>query len=623
VASEQVIYEFGDFRLDPSRQQLTCSGSVVPLKARAFDLLVYFAEHAGALLDKATLMKAIWPNVVVEENNLSQHLSAVRHALGDGVHGSQFIVTVPRRGFRFVADVRQVHGTKSATTAHVAASVASPSVAVLPFANLSGDPAKEYFGDGMADQLIHLLSRVQGLKVPARTSSFAYKGKNVHVRDIARDLGVAAVLEGSVRSAGELVRVTAQLIDAASGYQFWSDSFEREFRDIFKLQDEIASAILGSLCSQMNVVLQPPARRAPPTSDPVAYRSYLQGLSMAYLMTAESHQRAVDMFRRAAELDPKFAAAFAAIAFMSVYRSMLGLPDALEEAARAAETALALDPGSGEAHAALGLVGIRRGAWLRAAAHLRAAQELGHRSDMLSSQFAHLHLPASVGHIQNTLRRLREYYRAAPAVPAIPTLLAAVTISLPLAAEATQQSLDYAELATDLGMPRSAGPLPVIRAYAALRLGRHEDAMRAARDLGDRLSAALAAAGGAEAIRIVHASLAADANKSKAIQALDAFKNAASPEQIGPELSMHVLAWYTMLGQLDRAYGFVEQVLQHALPRQMLGLFLPWIWLPELLPLRQDPRFQDFVGRLGLMPYWEEYGPPDDCELRGGRLICR
>ena len=243
TAPEQVVYEFGDFRLDPGRQQLTCDGSVVPLKARAFDLLVYFAEHPGELVDKTTLMRAIWPNVVVEENNLSQHLSALRQALGDGAQGRQFIVTVARRGYRFVADVRQLNGTKGATS-DVAASVKVPSVAVLPFANLSGDAEKEYFGDGMADELIHLLSRVPGLKVPARTSSFAYKGKNLHVRDIARDLGVAAVLEGSVRSAGELIRVTAQLIDAASGYHFWSQSYERPFRDIFRLQDEIANAIL-------------------------------------------------------------------------------------------------------------------------------------------------------------------------------------------------------------------------------------------------------------------------------------------------------------------------------------------------------------------------------------------
>jgi len=622
VAPEQTVYEFGDFRLDPSRQQLTCDGLVVPLKARAFELLVYFAAHPGELLDKAALMRAIWPNVVVEENNLSQHLSALRQALGRGVEDRQFIVTVPRRGYRFVAEVRQVSGTKG-TAMNVAASVPGPSVAVLPFANLSGDPEKEYFGDGMADELIHLLSRVPGLKVPARTSSFAYKGKNLHVRDIAGDLGVAAVLEGSVRSAGELIRVTAQLVDATSGYHFWSHSYERQFRDIFQLQDEIASAIVESLCSQMKVALQAPARRVPPTHDPAAYQLYLQGLSMGSLMTAQSSQRAIEMLRRATELDPKFAAAFAAIAHLSLHISMFGLPDAIEEAERAADAALALDPRSGEAHDVLGQVGIRRAAWLRAAAHVRAAQELGYRSDLFNSHFAHLLLPASVGHTQNTVRGLREYYGAAPAVPYIPTLLAAATLTLPLAANATQQALAYAELAVDLGMPRSAGPLPVVRAFAALRLGLREDAMRAAQDLGDRLAVAPAAAGGGDVIRTIHAALAGGQQRSIALETLDVFTSAVTSEQIGPELSVLVVAWYTMLGELDRAYGFVERVLRQALTRKTLGFFLPWIWLPELLAFRQDRRFQQLVQGLGLIEYWKQYGPPDECDLRGDLLFCR
>ena len=622
MAVEQTVYEFGDFRLDPGRQQLTRGGSVVPLKARAFDLLVYFTEHAGELIEKAELMRAVWPNLVVEENNLSQHLSALRHVLGDGVEGRQFIITVPRRGYRFVADVRRVNGIRGTAT-DVVRSVPGPSVAVLPFANLSGDPEKEYFGDGMADELIHLLSRVPGLKVPARTSSFAYKGKNVHVRDIAHDLGVAAVLEGSVRSAGQLIRVTAQLVDATSGYHFWSHSYERQFRDIFKLQDELASAILESLCSQLNVVLRPPERRAPPTSDPAAYELYLQGLSMGYLMTAQSHQKGAAMLRRATEVDPNFAGAFAAIAMLSVHLSMWGLPDAIEEAERAAETALALDPSSGDANAAVGLVYARRGAWLRAERHLRAAEQLGHRSDILHLHFARLHLPASVGHIQSTVRHLRGHHHDVPAVPYIPTLLAAATLTLPLVANATQEALDYAHLAVDLGMPRNAGPLPVVRAYAALRLGRREDAMRAAQDLGDRLAPAAAAAGGADVISAIHAALSRGQGRSSALKALDAFASAMTVEQVGPELSMHVLTWYTMLADLDRAYGFVEQVRHHAVPRGTVGLFLPWIWLPELLPFRQDSRFQRLVHGLGLIDYWKQFGPPDQCDLRGDALVCR
>lgn len=619
MAAEQVVYEFGDFRLDPSRQQLTCDGLVTPLKARAFDLLVYFAQHPGELVDKATLMRAIWPNVVVEENNLSQHLSALRQALGDGVPGRQFIVTVPRRGYRFVAEVRQVNGTKGPAK-DVATGVPGPSVAVLPFANLSGDPEKEYFGDGMADELIHLLSRVPELKVPARTSSFAYKGKNIHIRDIAADLGVAAVLEGSVRSAGELIRVTAQMVDATSGYHFWSQSYEREFRDIFKLQDEIASAIVNSLCSQMNVVLQPFTKRPPPTDDAVAYQLYLQGLSVGHLATAQSLQRGIEMLQRATELDPKFAAAFAAIAIMSLNLSMWGLPDAIDRAEREAEAALALDSSSGDAHYALSLVSARRGAWLRADSHQRAAQQLGHRSDMLNYYIAHL--PACVGHTRSTLQHLDAEYRSAPAVPIMPAILAAASLALPLSANAAQQAFDYADLAIELGMPAGAGPLPVVKAYAGLRLGLNKQVMQAAQVVADRLPAALTAGGGANVVMDIHAALLGGMSKSDAVQALDGLVSAAAPEKFGPELSVHVLIWYTMLGEIDRAYGFVERVLQYALPRNTLGLFLPWLWLPELLPFRRDSRFQAIVARLGLVDYWKKFGPPDECVLRGDMLVC-
>ena len=631
--SARVIYEFGEFWLDPQRQLLAnAEGIAVMLTPRAFELLAFLVEHHSELLDKSTLMKAVWPNAIIEDNTLSQHLSTIRRALGDGQHGTQrYIVTIPGRGYRFVAEVRR-RDPRSLNSIRVAPEVvsaiaatprgaAAPSVAVLPFSNMSGDPQKEYFADGMAEELIHLLGRVSGLRVPARTSSFAYKGKNVDIRDIARDLGVSAVLEGSVRSAGELIRVTVQLVDARSGYHFWSHSYEREFRDIFKLQDEIASAIVESLRARLNVALQPFAERAPPTIDTAAYQLYLQGLSMGHLATAQSLQRGIEMLERATSLDPKFAAALAAIAIMSLNLSMWGLPDAVDKAERAARAALALDEGCGEAHSALGLVSARRGEWLRAGTHLRAAHELGHRSDLLIPHMAHL--PASVGHVQRTLSYLGERYRAAPAVPVIPAVLAAATLALPLSEGATQRALDYADLAVELGMPRTAGPIPVVSAYGALRLGRHEEVMRAADDLAGRLPPALSAVGGAEAIRTTHSALAGRERTTAAAEALDAMVNSAAPEQIGPELSVHVLAWYTMLGEIDRAYRFVERVLQHTLPRRNLGLFLPWIWLPELLPFRRDPRFQALVERLGLVDYWKKFGPPDECDIRGETLIVR
>src|SRR5262252_7039526 len=247
------VYEFGDFRLHAAQRRLTAraDGRPIELTSKALDTLHFLLQHPGELLDKSSMIAAVWPNVVVEENNLNQVVSALRRALGDGSGGRRFIVTVPGRGYQFVAPVREVcdealSGPGPAPAAQ-AATATQKSIAVLPFASLSSDPEKDYFGDGIAEELIHLLARVPGLKVPARTSSFAYKGRNIAVRQIARELGVGMLLEGTVRSAGDNIRVTVQLVDAQSGYHIWSQTFDRQFAYVFQLQDELAGAIIRQL----------------------------------------------------------------------------------------------------------------------------------------------------------------------------------------------------------------------------------------------------------------------------------------------------------------------------------------------------------------------------------------
>src|SRR5215831_20900456 len=194
------FYEFGEFRLHAAERRLTsrADGRPIELTAKALDTLHFLLQHPGELLDKSTLIEAVWPNVVVEENNLNQVMSALRRALGDGSGGRRFIVTVPGRGYQFVAPVREVRDEATSdrpdSRAAPAAISDQKSIAVLPFASLSSDPERDYFGDGIAEELIHLLARVPGLKVPARTSSFAYKGRNIDVRQIARELGVGMLL---------------------------------------------------------------------------------------------------------------------------------------------------------------------------------------------------------------------------------------------------------------------------------------------------------------------------------------------------------------------------------------------------------------------------------------------
>ncbi len=206
------VYDFESFRLDAGRRVLTdAAGKAVQLAPRVFDTLLYLVDHAGELVEKSALLEAVWPDVTVEENSLTQNISTLRRVLGDTPGENRFIVTAPGRGYRFVAktsagkaEAKPTPAQQSGPAVIVPGAIASPalvdqfraSVAVMPFANLTGDPSKEYFSDGMADEIINLLAKNPGLKTPSRMSTFAYKGRNVDARQAAEDLGVDAVLEG-------------------------------------------------------------------------------------------------------------------------------------------------------------------------------------------------------------------------------------------------------------------------------------------------------------------------------------------------------------------------------------------------------------------------------------------
>jgi TolB-like protein len=606
-------YEFGRFRLDRARQQLSDGEVPVALTPRAFDMLLYLVEHAGQLVEKAALMKAVWPKVIVEENNLSQHVSALRQALGDGSEGQRYIVTVPRRGYRFVADVRLSENATDGAPSRA-------SVAVLPFVNVSGDPSKEYFGDGLAEELIHLLARVPGLAVPSRTSSFAYRGRAISLRDIAHELRVATVFEGSVRSAGERIRVTGQLIDAATGYHLWSQSFDRSFDDIFKLQDEIATAIVRAIRDCLSVALPALVTLPPPTRDPEAYRLYLQGASVGARGSELAVLEGIALLEQAIARDAHFARALGALAARRLTLVFLGRTDALQDSERQAREALALDSSLAEAHAALGLVNVVRRRWLDAEASFRRAQSCGvlDPTGLVHS----LYLPASTGHLREALARLREAYDRAPASPQLLALLAIATIALPLEQRATEEAARYASLAVSLGMPQSAGPLPIVRLYVALRRGDRRDVIGAAPDVAAQLMP-----GQRESISgvigLMHDGLSDGTARKAALDALDALAAEVSLEHLSPVMAVQLVAWYTMLNAVASAYELADRVLRRAAETEAMGMLLTWLWHPELRPFRNDPRFERLTARLGLMDYWRVSGPPDGYEIVAGKLIER
>ena len=237
-------YKFGRFELKPATRQLLADDQPTPLGERAFDVLLALVERRERMVTKDELLDLAWPGLVVEENNLHVQVSALRKVLGNSA-----IATVTRKGYRFALEVRSEtaqHATR-ALEAPVADGADKPSIAVLPFVNMSDDTANEYFADGLAEELLNVLSKIRGLRVASRTSAFSFKGMKVDIATVAQKLNVAAILEGSVRKAGNRVRISAQLIHVATDSHLWSETYDRQLEDIFAVQDDIATSVVKEL----------------------------------------------------------------------------------------------------------------------------------------------------------------------------------------------------------------------------------------------------------------------------------------------------------------------------------------------------------------------------------------
>ena len=614
------VYEFGDFRLIAAQRRLTArsDGRAIELTPKALDALHVLLQHRGELLDKSTLIAAVWPNVVVEENNLNQVISALRRALGDGSGGRRFIVTVPGRGYQFVAPVREARGEAPSASPTMRGHVGDqPSIAVLPFASLSNDPEKDYFGDGIAEELIHLLARVPGLKVPARTSSFAYKGRSIDVRQIARELGVGMLLEGSVRSAGDSIRVTAQLVDAESGYHIWSQTFDRRFADVFKLQDELAGAIVQKLEPQLGSPPRQLLQDDPPTRNVEAYRLYLQARAvfLSVGLTPDKIQRMAGMLVHSVELDPDFARARALHGLALDSQAQLGLrgADAWDEAMQEAERALELDAGLAEAQTLIATLQAARAKWLEADATFRRAIAL-EPNDPTAYLTYGVYVLAPAGRQSAALEQAQRAYDLAPGMPGAAFNLAGAHAL----ASRDEETAKYLQVVSDLGA--SPAPTPIFRAEIARRAGRNAEAAELIMGV---LPEAVRGAGGEDVVRLVYRAFGDAARRASAVSALRTLY-AGLDARIGESWPMAILTltWYALLGAMDDAYAIAGGVVkQLERSERLITINLPAIWKPDLVAFRRDARFHDFTARLGLPEYWKANGPPDGYTLQGERLV--
>jgi TolB-like protein len=299
------IYGFGPFRLDSRLGLLMCGTEPTELGQRAVSLLRLLVECGGQPVSREALIEAAWPGLAVEDGNLTVQIAALRKVLGDG-GGAGWIETLPRRGYRYVGPAVQATGASSAPSEF--ALPEKPSIAVLPFANLSADPEQDYFADGMVDDIIAGLSRVRWLFVIARSSTLRYRAVPIDVRQVGRQLGVRYVLQGSVRKAANQIRISCQLADAATSAQLWAERYDRKQDDVFVLQDEVSLAVVGAIEPSLRRTEAERVRRKRPDSLD-AYELVLRSQPDVFSGMPEPSARALSLLGRALALDPDYALA--------------------------------------------------------------------------------------------------------------------------------------------------------------------------------------------------------------------------------------------------------------------------------------------------------------------------
>ena len=644
------LYEFGDFRLDTAKRVLRqLDGTTVPVTPRVFETLLYMVEHHDTVLDKERLMEAVWPDSIVEENNLSQNISTLRRIFGEtpGSHG--YIVTVPGRGYRFVAQVREQTDNDSATVeAEEATGPTSPeneaeaatvkgrqrlpdktgrtlavavlgvialtaaflargpsvrwpekhkiakappapssgtmtdivrSIAVLPFENLSGNPENAYFTDGIQEEILMRLAKIADLKVVSRTSTVRYKRSPENLREIATQLGVANVLEGSVQRTADRVHVNVQLIKAASDTHLWAEAYDRKLTDIFAVESDIAKTIADTLRAKLTGS-ERNAIAAQPTENTEAYQLYLRGRYLWNRRTGENLKKALAYFEQAAEKDPHYALAYAGMAdscvLIPIYAA--GTPqDYLPRARAGAQKAVELDDTLAEAHTSLAYV------FFYDFDNAQSVKEF-ERAISLNPNYAMAHLWYGLGPLsamEEFDRAIAEEKRALELDPVSPIINADLGTVYTLARrydEAIAQLRDTVEMNPQFyGGHRCLGWALELKGATGEAIAEYHKAFELSDD--PMMLAMLA-----------HAE-ASIGKQNQARQILGQLTEEAKARYV-PAYAFAVI--YLALGENDHALDWLEQA-----ARDHDGFYINLIKVePFLDPLRGDPRFETLVSRI-------------------------
>lgn len=426
--------EFESFTLDLDRLCLLGPSGPADLRRKSFEVLRYLVEHAGRVVTKQEMLDALWPDVTVGDESLTQCISEVRRAINDT--DQRIIKTIPRRGYLIgvpvlsggdtAAEVSQVTTSNAERTSPLPLSD-KPSIAVLPFANMSGDKEQEHVVDGITEDIITALSRLHWFFVIARNSTFVYKGQAADVRQVGRDLGVRYLLEGSVRKSGQRVRITAQLVDAIRANHIWAERYDRELTNIFDLQDEITASVAAAIEPKL---LAAEGMRAETRSidDLDAWDLVARALSHFWKLTAVGSEKAIIILRQAVERHPNYAPAHSMLAFALLGSAHVGwTPPGSDRvlATQLAHRALELDDSDPWAQMALGNLAIINHQTDEAVRHFQAALDLNP-----NFAIAHGYMGLALvhdGQSEEALHRFEQAMRMSPRDPFNARILAAVS----------------------------------------------------------------------------------------------------------------------------------------------------------------------------------------------------
>jgi TolB-like protein/Flp pilus assembly protein TadD len=457
---------FGPFVLDRERQTLLRNGEILAIGRRGYSLLEALLEAQSETVTKDVLLERAWPGIVVEEGNLAVQINLLRKTLGARPDGLDWIVTIPRAGYRLLRG-EPVASEESPL----------PSLAVLPFANLGSDPGQDYFADGIVDDLITALARFKSFRVVARNSSFVFKGRSVDIREAAQELGVRYILEGSVRSAGKRLRVTAQLVDGENGTHLWSHAFDGPLDDVFDVQDRITESVATVIEPKIQLAEIERARHERPQSLN-AYDFYLRAVQkLDAQQTPENNKLVLDLVGKALALDPGYVPAMGLAAFALEHRVTMGWPDyGPNDRGRSIELARAVLDQPGDDAIALARCALVVGQMQRELP--RAVVVIERAVSTNANDSTVVHFGAMVNFLAGNLERAEELYRRTARISATEFTEAALCglALIELNRGNHEIALGYAERSLD--MNRSYNPTHWALIAANAYLGRLDEARR-------------------------------------------------------------------------------------------------------------------------------------------------